>query len=102
MGVKTAKIGVRENLAFVSPSADSRRAVVSYRQKYVHEVLVNCLGGLSLPRKSVVRVTDHPDMIIDVYRGRETTTTLRRMDTLPGEAIVPPSFWPFFFLGVNT
>ena len=26
---------------FVSPSADSRGAVVSYWQKYVHEVLVN-------------------------------------------------------------
>ena len=37
---------------FISPSADSRRAVVSYRRKYAHEVLVNRLGGLSLPRKS--------------------------------------------------
>ena len=43
----------------VSPSADSRRAVVSYWQKYVHEVLVNHLGGLSLPGKSVVRLTEH-------------------------------------------
>ena len=40
---------------FVSPSAFSRRAVVSYWRKYVHEVLVNRLGGLSLPGKSVVR-----------------------------------------------
>ena len=39
----------------VSPFADSRGAVVSYWRKYVHEVLVNCLAGLSLPRKSVVR-----------------------------------------------
>ena len=39
----------------------------------MHEVLVNLLGGLSLPRKSVVRLTDHPDMTIDVYRGRKTT-----------------------------
>ena len=59
---------------FVSPSAFSRRAVVSYWQKYVHEILVNCLGGLSLPRKSVVRLTDRPDMTLDVYRGRKTTT----------------------------
>ena len=59
--------------AFVSPSAFSRRAVVSYRRKYVHEVLVNRLGGLSLPRKSVVRLTDRPDMTLDVYRGRKTT-----------------------------
>ena len=37
------------------------------------EVLVNRLGGLSLPRKSVVRLTDRPDMILDAYRGRKTT-----------------------------
>ena len=58
---------------FVPPSAFSRRAVVSYWRKYVHEVLVNRLGGLSLPRKSVVRLTDRPDMTLDVYRGRKTT-----------------------------
>ena len=46
----------------VSPSAFSRRAVVNYWQKYVHEVLVNHLGDLSLPRKSVVRLTDRPYM----------------------------------------
>ena len=43
----------------------------------MHEVLVNHLG-LSLPRKSVVRLTDRPDMTLDVYRGRKnnnTTTT---------------------------
>ena len=51
---------------FVSPSAFLRRAVVSYWRKYVHEVLVNRLGGLSLPRKSVVRLTDRPDMTLDV------------------------------------
>ena len=39
---------------FVSPSADSRGAAVSYWRKYVHEVLVDRLGGQSLPRKSVV------------------------------------------------
>ena len=53
-------------LTFVSPSAFSRRAVVSYWRKYVHEVLVNRLRGLSLPRKSVVRLTDRPDMTLDV------------------------------------
>ena len=41
----------------------------------MHEVLVNRLGGLSLPRKSVVRLTDRPDMTLDVYHGRNTTTT---------------------------
>ena len=40
----------------------------------MHEVLVNRLGGLSLPRKSVVKLTDHPDMTLDVYRGRKTIT----------------------------
>ena len=58
---------------FVSPSAFSRRVVVSYWRKYVHEKLVNRLGGLSLPRKSVVRLTDRPDMTLDFYRGRKTT-----------------------------
>ena len=59
---------------FVSSSADSRKAaVVSYWRKYVHEVLVNRLGGLSLPRKSVVRLSDRPDITLYVYRGRKTT-----------------------------
>ena len=40
----------------------------------MHEVLVNRLGGLSLPRKSVVRLNDRPDFTLDVYRGRKTTT----------------------------
>ena len=55
---------------FVSPSADSRRTVVSYWRKYVNEVLV------SLPRKSVVRLTDYicPNMALDVYCGHKTTT----------------------------
>ena len=39
----------------------------------MHEVLVNRLGGLSLPRKSVIRLTDRPYMTLDVYRGRKTT-----------------------------
>ena len=40
----------------------------------MQEVLVNRLGGLSLPRKSVVRLTDHSDMTIYVYCGCKTTT----------------------------
>ena len=44
----------------------------------MHEVLVNRLGGLSPPRKSVVRLTDRPDMILDVYRGRKTITQQRQ------------------------
>ena len=72
---KSGVLGSIPGLAtyFPSPSAFSRRAVVSYWRKYVHEVLVNRLGGLNLPRKSVVRLTDRPDMTLDVYRGRKTT-----------------------------
>ena len=28
-----------------------------------------------MPRKSVIRLPDHPDMTLDVYSGRKTTTT---------------------------
>ena len=38
----------------------------------MHLVPVNRLGGLSLPRNSVVRLTDRPDMTISVYRGPQT------------------------------
>ena len=47
----------------------------------MHEVLVNRLGGLSLPRKSVVRLTDRPDMTLDVYPGRKTT--IQQQSLLP-------------------
>ena len=45
----------------------------------MHEVLVNRLGGLSLPRKSVVRLNDRPDMTLDVYRERKTTMQQQQM-----------------------
>ena len=41
---------------------------------FVQILYVNCLGDLSLPRKSVVMLTDRPDMTLDVYRGHKTTT----------------------------
>ena len=50
--------------------------LIQESRKYVHEVLVNRLGGPSLPRKSVVRLTDRPDMTIAVYHGCKTTTIL--------------------------
>ena len=55
----------------------------------MHEVLVNRLGGLSLPRKSVVRLTDRPDMTLDVYRGRKTTKQQQQQNqpTLTGRAM---------------
>ena len=68
----TLKSEVLGSIPGLAPSADSRGAVVSYWRKCVHEVLVNLLGGLSLSQ-SVVRLTDRPDMTLDVYRGRKTT-----------------------------
>ena len=52
-----------------------------YWRKYVHKVPVNGLGGLSLSRKSVVRLTDRPNMTLEVYRGCKTTTTTRLQQT---------------------
>ena len=40
--------------AILLPSTDSRRVFVSYKRKYVHEVLVNCLVKLAQV-KGVVR-----------------------------------------------
>ena len=42
------------SMAIPLPSTDSRRVVVIYKRKYVHEVLVNCLVKLA-EKKSVVR-----------------------------------------------
>ena len=57
----------------------SRRAVVSYWRKYVHEVLVNRLGGLSLPRKSVVRLTGRPDMTLVCWNNIELLLLMKYM-----------------------
>ena len=67
----------------------------------MHEVLVNRLGGQSLPRKSVVRLTDRPDMTLDVYRGRKTTiqqptTTGNKILGIRGEIASQEQFIPFF------
>ena len=43
----------------------------------MHLVLANCLGGLSLLRISVVRLTDSPNMTITVYHEHKTTTTIQ-------------------------
>ena len=55
----------------------------------MHEVLVNRLGGLSLPWKIVVRLTDRSDMTLDVYRGRKTTT---QHNTTPANALETQDF----------
>ena len=64
----------------------------------MHEVLVNRLGGLSLPRKSVVRLTDRPDMTSDVYHGRKRTTQRLYCDS---DVTVCLQFWimPFVQIG---
>ena len=50
----------------------------------MHEVLINRLGDLSLPRKSVVKLTDRRDMTLDVYRGRKTTTQQQQQSSFYG------------------
>ena len=39
-------------------------------------VLVNCLRGLSLPRNSVVKLSDNPDMAMDVKQQNNNATKL--------------------------
>ena len=55
----------------------------------MREVLVNRLGGLSLPWKSVFRLSDRPDMILSVYRGRKTTTQQQQQSVY--NYFIPPS-----------
>ena len=47
------------------PFTDLKRVFVSYKHKYVHKVLVNCLVKLA-QETSVVRLSDRPDMTIAV------------------------------------
>ena len=44
----------------------------------MHEVQVKRLGGLSLPRKSVVRLTDRSDMTLDVYKKKKNTLDVKQ------------------------
>ena len=66
------------------PLNHSRRVFVSYKRKYVHEVLVNRLFKLA-QEKSVVRLTDHPAMTIAVDLGRKATKQTKTSD---------PTLWP--------
>ena len=66
----------------------------------MHEVLVNRLGGLSLPRKSVVRLTDRPDMTLDVYHGRKTTIQQQQQVhdvTYTRQSIIIINVWSYDF-----
>ena len=59
-------------------SADSRKVVVSYKRKYVHQVLVNGLVKLA-QEKSVVRLTDGSDMTLAVDLGCEATKQTKQI-----------------------
>ena len=59
----------------------------------MHEVLVNRLGGLSLPWKSVVRITDRPDMTLDVYHGRKKQQQQQQVEACGIVEVL--SFCPF-------
>ena len=65
----------------------------------MHEVLVNSLGGLSLPRKSVVRLTDRPDMTLDVYRGGKTT--MQQLQQILTVIKMGKKYEKLFFLAIN-
>ena len=68
--------GCLDIFILIYPFSPSLWETARYRLKY-------CLKGplnpkqptnhLSLPRKSVVRLTDRPNMTLNVYRGRKTT-----------------------------
>ena len=60
----------------LQPSPDSRMVAVSYKRKYVHEILVNYLVKLA-QEKSVVRLTDHPNMTIAVDWDIKNQTKLK-------------------------
>ena len=62
------------------PHNHSRRIVVSYKRRYVHEVLVNCLFKLA-QEKSVVRWTDRPAMTIAVDLGCKATKQTKQTIT---------------------
>ena len=70
VGHLTRKSGV---LGSIPGLATYFRFSFRFFKKGICQLLANRLGGLSLPRKSVVRLTDRPDMTLDVYRGRKTT-----------------------------
>ena len=69
------------------PSAESFKkgpsrigAVVSYKRKYVHKVLVNCL--FKLAQKIVVRWNDRPAITIAVDLGRKATKQTKKLVTI--------------------
>ena len=77
------------SMVILLPSAYSRRVVVSYKQKHVHKVLVSCLVKL-VQEKSVVRLTDRPDMTIAVDWDIKKQTKKKPRMCSPWGAIANP------------
>ena len=48
----------------------------------MHLVLIKGLGGLNQTRNSVVRLTNHPNMVITVYCGRKAMTQQEQQQIL--------------------
>ena len=67
----------------------------------MHEVLVNRLGGPSLSRKSVVRLTDCLDMTLDVYRGRKTTIQQQYVRTVTRDGFNEASQCTYLFRNIE-
>ena len=62
----------------------------------MHEVLVNRLEDLSLPTKSVAKLTDRPDMTLDVYRGGKTTIQQQQSKPFDPTALrMAKTLWSF-------
>ena len=68
----------------------------------MHKALVKRIGGLSLPRKSVVRLTDSPNMTIGVYHRRKTSTQQLGKVTFETVLYYSPKQKKNHFFGVNT
>ena len=60
------------------PLNHSRRVVVSYKRKYVHKVLVNCLFKLAQEKEWLGELTPPPPMTIAVDLGRKATKQTMR------------------------
>ena len=89
------------NFAILFPSADSRRVVVSYKRKYVYEVLVNSLFKL-VREKSVVRRTGHPNMTIewDIKHQTKQTNKSFNFRKQAYQSIINPD-WDFNKMGIG-
>ena len=74
------------------PLNHSRRAVVSYKGKHVHKVLVHCLFKLA-QEKSMVRCTECPAMTIAVdFGSKETKKTPKNKLDLPHKSTFDYNF----------